>query len=240
MRIGEVHRPLRILVCDELRGRILSRVYPPGTRLVEEHLAEELAVSRNPVREALRVLEAEGFVEIVPRRGAVVASLSVSSSQELYEMLLSLETMAVEFAARKVTPHGATRLLDVVARAEAALASRDFATLAEISSEFHVVVLQMAQNQHLEWVLLQLRSRNVGFSHIGPPAVGRLAWLFAQEDGARGAVTVAEHRELAGAIAAGDAALAVHLSRTHLEAALAAYSTLARSERELELAPLQP
>ena len=235
MRIGEVHRPLRTLVCDELRERILAHTYPPGTRLVEEHLAEELGVSRNPVREALRVLEAEGFVEIVPRRGAVVASLSVGSSEELYELLLSLEGLAVEYAARKVTPADAALLSDVVTRAEAALAREDFEALAQLNSEFHVAVLRMAANPHLESVLTQLRTRNISFSHIGPPAVARLAWLFAQDGGARGRTTVAEHRELADAIAAGDEVLAVQISRRHVEAARTAYATLAGSEMEFEL-----
>ncbi|MGH3680478.1 MAG: GntR family transcriptional regulator, partial [Natronosporangium sp.] len=72
--IGEGHRPLRDKVVEELRRRIVNGGYAPGDRLTEDRLAEAFGVSRNPVREAIRVLEAEGFVVAQPRRSAVVAT----------------------------------------------------------------------------------------------------------------------------------------------------------------------
>ena len=72
--IGDRHLSLRDQVLAELRRRIIAADYRPGERLTEDRLAEDFGVSRNPVREALRVVEAEGFVELQPRRGAVVAS----------------------------------------------------------------------------------------------------------------------------------------------------------------------
>ncbi len=101
--LGEAHLPLRSVVQDELRRMILSGELPPGSRLVEDRLAERLGVSRNPVREAIRVLSAEGFVEVLPRRGAVVASMGQAEVAELFDARMALETLAARLAAPHVT-----------------------------------------------------------------------------------------------------------------------------------------
>jgi DNA-binding GntR family transcriptional regulator len=226
-RIGDEHRPLRVVVCDEIRRRILGHEYAPGERLIEEHIAEELAVSRNPVREALRVLEAEGFVQILPRKGAVVADLDVDHEEELYEILLHLESLAAQFAARKATDDDAASLLDIVQRSEQAAAAEDFVAVAELNSEFHTAVVGVARNSHLASVLAQMRTRNRGFSHIGPAAVARLSYVFEQKAGERGRAAAAEHRALAEAIIAGDEVTTVNVAQAHIEASRRAFSELA-------------
>ena len=84
--LGSSHVPLRDLVTDEIRRRILTGALPPGDRLVEDRLAEDLGVSRNPVREAIRVLATEGLVEVTPRRGAAVARPRPAHAEELFEV----------------------------------------------------------------------------------------------------------------------------------------------------------
>ena len=84
--VGEGHSSLRELIFEELRNRIVRNELPPGTRMVENQLAEELGVSRNPIREAIRMLEAAGFVRVLPRRGAIVAELSPLQANELFEL----------------------------------------------------------------------------------------------------------------------------------------------------------
>ena len=81
MTIGMNHLPLRDKVVEELRRRIIDCDYAPGHRLTEDRLADDFGVSRNPVREAIRVLEREGFLVALPRRGAVVASVSRRTSR---------------------------------------------------------------------------------------------------------------------------------------------------------------
>jgi DNA-binding GntR family transcriptional regulator len=232
MRIGDEHRPLRVVVCEEIRRRILSHDYAPGDRLVEEHIAEELAVSRNPVREALRVLETEGFVQILPRKGAVVADLGVDQEAELYEILLHLESLAAQFAARKATPDDAEQLLDIVERSEAAAAAEDFVAVAELNSEFHTAVVTVARNSHLASVLTQMRTWKRGFSHIGPAAVARLSYVFAQRAGRRARAAAAEHRALAEAIIAGDEVATASVAKTHIAASRQAYVELAEAATE--------
>ncbi len=101
MTVGRVHQPLRSLVSDELRRLVVTGELPPGSRIVEDRLAERLGVSRNPVREALQALAAEGFVEILPRRGAVVAQITPEQAEDLFDVRTALEPLAARLAARR-------------------------------------------------------------------------------------------------------------------------------------------
>src|SRR5204863_4533096 len=104
-------------VVGELRRRIIDGVYEPGDRLTGERLADDFGVSRNPVREAIRVLEAEGFLHAQPRRGAVVASLSVRDVEDLFDVRLSLETLAASLAAERLGQGDSTVLTKLLANA---------------------------------------------------------------------------------------------------------------------------
>jgi DNA-binding transcriptional regulator YhcF (GntR family) len=117
-RLGMLHVPLREAVTDALRKAILSKRLKPGERLVEEQLAAELEVSRNPVREALRVLESEGLVEISPRRGASVTQLSEEEARELVEVRAALEGLCARLAARRCTPSMKAEILALLNNGE--------------------------------------------------------------------------------------------------------------------------
>ena len=80
------YRPLRELVCETIRQAIVDGVFSPGERLMEIQLADEMGVSRTPVREAIRKLELEGFVVMIPRRGTYVADISIKDINEVYEI----------------------------------------------------------------------------------------------------------------------------------------------------------
>ncbi|MGH2684287.1 MAG: GntR family transcriptional regulator, partial [Actinomycetota bacterium] len=164
MSIGETHRPLRDVACDLIRDGIVSGQHPPGSRLVEEHLASELGVSRNPVREALRVLEAEGYVEMIPRRGAVVATLSASEASEIFEVRTALEALAARLAARKATGGDAAELDRLIAASQKALRKKDGRALSTLNTQFHQEVLRLAKNGYLRDVMMPLR--------------GRMQWIF--------------------------------------------------------------
>ncbi|MEP7025705.1 MAG: GntR family transcriptional regulator, partial [Actinomycetota bacterium] len=88
-RVGSSHLPLRDLVATEIRRLILDGTFRPGERLIEDRLAEQLGVSRNPIREAIRMLETEGFLDVSARRGSFVAVLSAEQAADLFEVRLA-------------------------------------------------------------------------------------------------------------------------------------------------------
>ena len=114
------HKPLSRTVADWLAQRIISGESAPGERLTEPRLAELAGVSRSPVREALRILEGEGLVEITPRHGARVTHVGVRDARELYECRLLLEPRCAYEATAAITPEGVAELDRIRAAMEAA------------------------------------------------------------------------------------------------------------------------
>ncbi len=203
--IGSSHRPLRDVVCDAIRDQIINGEHEPGSRLVEDRLADGLGVSRNPVREALRVLEAEGFVSMIPRRGAVVATLTQEEVNDIFEVRRALEALAARLAARRATPTQLKSLRKVLADADLAVTNGDAARITQLNSRFHEMVLDLAGNGYLKDVMLPLR--------------GRTQWIFSLTAGARGRHSLREHGELVEAIVDGDEDRAGRLAEAHIGAA---------------------
>jgi len=215
--LGAAHLPLRDLVTRELRRRILVGELAPGERLVEDRLAELLGVSRNPVREAMRVLATEGFVEVTPRRGAAVARLSADEAEELFDVRTALEGLAARLAARKRSPAAVERLRSLLERAKAAVATGDLAGVADLNTEFHAAVADAAGNAYLNLVM--------------EPMLRRSQWVFRQTADARGPHSWTEHVGLLEAIASGDEAAAEEHAVAHVAAARESYlSAVASSD----------
>jgi DNA-binding GntR family transcriptional regulator len=205
-------RPLlRDVVCDKIRAQIIDGQHPPGGRLVEDRLADQLGVSRNPVREALRILEAEGFVEMKPRRGAFVARLSAKDVSNIFDVRAALEAVVARSAARNATERDVTRIERVLDSAMSAVARGDLARVAVLNRRFHEQMLEMAGNVYLRDVLSPLR--------------GRMQTLFQVTAAARAAESLQEHRQLLEAIAAHDEAAAAELAVLHVEAVRASVPT---------------
>jgi DNA-binding GntR family transcriptional regulator len=200
--IGAEHRPLRDKVVEELRRRIIECDYAPGHRLTEDRLADDFGVSRNPVREAIRVLEREGFLVAQPRRGAVVASISAQDVEELFDVRLSLEVLAAQQAAHRIDDCGAAVLRGLVADAAEASTVSD---LAALNGRFHGEICRSSGNALLIGILDSLRDR--------------LEWIYRQSAVERAPHSWAEHEALAEAITAGDAEAAAHAAHTHVLAA---------------------
>ena len=208
-KVGDGYRPLRDVVCDAIRDQIMNGEHPPGARLVEDRLAAELGVSRNPVREALRVLEAEGFVEMIPRRGAVVASLSDKEVEEIFEVRLALEALAARLAARKSESDGQAALKKILSETRTALRRSEPAKLAALNTRFHEVVVDIADNGYLRDVMLPLR--------------GRMQWIFSRTVSQRAGHSLEEHFQLADAIVEHDEDRAAKLAENHIAAARRSY-----------------
>ena len=206
--LGMAHVPLRDQVRDEIRQRIIDGRLEPGTRIVERELAAELAVSRVPVREALRMLQTEGFISVVPRKGVEVRSLSRVDVVELFDVREALEVLATRRAAETATPARLRRLGQLLAKARKAIDTGDPAAAGAANDAFHDEIIRLADNGLLASML--------------EPLQGRLHWLFRQI--ADLDALWEEHKELFDAIASGDpdraAAQALHHVRANREVAL--------------------
>ena len=207
--IGRIHQPLREAVQDAIRAAIVAGRYPPGERLLEDQLANELDVSRNPVREALQALATEGFVAIEPRRGARVASISPARADELFQVREVLEGLAARLAAERRTPQQLADLQAIVAEGEARVAAEQLGELPDLNNRFHVALHAAAANAMLTEVLGRLS-----------PVI---TWVYARRIAERSTNSWSEHAAIVDAVAAGDAELAYRQASHHIASARAAY-----------------
>jgi DNA-binding GntR family transcriptional regulator len=211
-KIGAQHLPLRDQVLDALRKGIISGDYPPGERLTEDRLAEDFGVSRNPVREALRVAEAEGFVVILPRRGAVVASPSSATIDDIFAVRERLEPLAARLAAERATPTDVTALRALLDQALLATEQQDLRRVAELNSALHLQILEISGNPWLASIAKAL------YLHV--------QWVFQMTAKERAPHSAHEHIKLVDTIESGDGELAESVALEHLGAAsMAAHET---------------
>ncbi|MFC5834430.1 GntR family transcriptional regulator [Nonomuraea insulae] len=206
--LGARHAPLRDQVRDEVRRRIVEGLAAPGERLIEQDLADEFGVSRIPVREALRMLETEGFVEAVPRRGVVVRGLTREDLQHLYDVREALEVLAFRLAAERSKPSDVAVLRDHLDRAGRA---GEHEEISAANTAFHEAVVEMAGNPVLTSLL--------------EPLTGRLRWLISNSH--EHERQAQEHGALLDALADRDTERAAALALAHIRVsrahALAAY-----------------
>ena len=198
--------PLRDVVFNTLRQAILKGELKPGERLLEIALAERLGVSRTPVREAMRKLEQEGLVVMIPRRGAQVR--------------IALENVAIEKACKLITEDELGRLWVAAKEFEKTKAEGNLVRLAETDVAFHEIIYQASDNKRLNQVLNNLREQMYRY---------RVEYL--KEEQTRN-LLVSEHEELVKAIREGDVQKAQDISFHHLENQRKAIIRTIRAENE--------
>ena len=132
--------PLRDVVFNTLRQAILRGELKPGERLLEIHLANKLGVSRTPIREAVRKLELENLVIMIPRKGAVVAEITEKSLRDVLEVRRALEALVVKLACEKITDEEIEELKIAAKGFEEALTTGDVTIFAEADVKFHDVI----------------------------------------------------------------------------------------------------
>ena len=151
--------PLRDVVFNTLRQAILRGELKPGERLMEIQLANKLGVSRTPIREALRKLELEGLVNMVPRKGAEVADITETSLRDVLEVRKALEELSVQLACEKITEEEIEELKRVAERFKDTLDDQDVTKIAEADVAFHDVIYTATDNQKLILLLNNLREQ---------------------------------------------------------------------------------
>lgn len=217
MSIGAQFRSLRDVVADTLREQIVEGQLEPGRRLVERDLAEEYEVSRITLREAFQQLAAEGMVELVPRKGALVTELTPTAVDELFDVRVALESLAARRAAERRTDADLKRLRDILDRSAQAQQAGNQAAVATLNTEFHLAIIETARNKMLFDVSEPVRGH-----------LRRLFWMARQVDVS---TLGTEHEQLYSAIAQGLAELAGTIAHAHIEATRAPTLAILRSKQ---------
>ena len=145
--------PLRDVVFNTLRQAILTGELKPGERLMEIHLADQLGVSRTPIREAIRKLELEGLVTMIPRRGAEVAQITEKSMNDVLEVRRAVDALCVELACERITEEELQRLSEAcdafAEEAKKCEKEKDVKLLAQKDVALHDIIVQATGNQRL-------------------------------------------------------------------------------------------
>ncbi|MBD8975378.1 GntR family transcriptional regulator [Veillonella magna] len=201
----DAYKPLREVVSETLRQAIRDGIFKPGERLMEIPLSEELGVSRTPIREAIRKLELEGFVIMIPRRGTYVADISLKDISQVFEIRSALEELAGALAAERITAEEIEYLERMLVEIGTYIEKKDMDRIVEADVNFHEVLYKASRNERLVEIIHNLREQTLRFRTVSMNQPGRLA------------KTWEEHRLLVEAIADRDANKARKIARLHME-----------------------
>lgn len=166
-----------------LRERILSNELISGTRLVLRQLANQFDTSDIPVREALRMLERDGLVEMIPYRGARVTTLTAREIEETYFIRGHLESIATGLAAERITEAEVAVLDGLMVRMRAAVEAQDGPGFSELNQEFHRTIIAACGNEMLRDLTMDIWQRHSGFQRVFRMVPGRLAASQAEHEG---------------------------------------------------------
>ncbi len=158
LRLDE-YLPLRDVVFNTLRQAILTGELKPGERLMEIHLANRLGVSRTPIREAIRMLELEGLVTMIPRKGAEVSRISRQDISDVLEVRGSLDTLAVELACKRITEEELEELKEASENFKTAVRTGDLTDVAQADVAFHDRIVASSKNKRLVQMVNNLAER---------------------------------------------------------------------------------
>jgi DNA-binding GntR family transcriptional regulator len=200
---------LRDVAFGKIRNLIVSGALRPGERLIEESLGQRLGMSRNPVRESLKLLEREGFVTIQPYRGAVVSRLGRREAFEVFELREILDAFAARRAAENASTKDITRLRAILDQGRVAMEQGQLSRLPGLNSRFHSKVYAMAANAELQRSVDHLRLK--------------VEWIFAGYAATRGEAAWTEHTRIADALDARDPVQAARFATDHVERSKRAY-----------------
>lgn len=200
----DAYKPLREIVFETLREAIITGKLEPGERLMEIQMAEEMGVSRTPVREAIRKLELEGFVVMIPRKGAYVAGISIKDVTDVFEVRAALEALAAGLAAERITDQEIDRLGRSLVAYSEQTNQQNIEGIVETDTDFHDLLYKASRNERLLLIITHLRE-----------VIQRVRTVSLSQPG-RSKDAVDEHRQIVDAIADRNVELAQSLAREHI------------------------
>lgn len=201
------YKPLRDVVFENLRTAILDGNLKAGQRLMEVQLAEQLGVSRTPIREAIRKLELEGLVVMLPRKGAYVANMSFKDLIDVLEIRATLEGLAASLAAERRSDDDVVELEKLAKEFETCVREADVEGVLKKDVDFHEKIFLMANNKKLYQLITSLWEQ-----------VHRFRVTYVSNYDASLSL-VDEHNRILEAIKAGDTELAKKYATEHIELA---------------------
>lgn len=190
---------------ERLRHAIIAGRFRPGERVLELNLAKQMGISRTPIREAVRMLEQDGLVEVTPHRGTVIRKLTEEEAFNIYEVRAVLEGLAAKLAVERGSRDDIDKLRELFEAAKRAWKRRQKSAVIECNNRFHDTLAQMSGNRVLAKALGDLRA-SVNLLRI-------MSWSVAPKQPAR---TISEHGKIVRAIAAGNATRAQRYAMEHI------------------------
>jgi len=212
--------PLRDVVFKTLRQGILTGELKPGERLMEIHLANKLGVSRTPIREAIRKLELEGLVTMIPRRGAEVAQITEKSMKDVLEVRKVLDNLSVELACDRITEEEKELLQNACVDFEDAVKTGDFSMIAKTDVAFHDIIVAATRNIRLSQMVNNLAEQMYRY---------RFEYI---KDSSQHSRLVQEHKEICSGIVNGDKEKALEAIEAHIDNQEIAVLNQIRIDRE--------
>jgi len=190
-------------VYEMIKQRLLSQELEPGTKLREEDLADQLGVSRTPVREAINKLEREGLVEIIPRYGTFVANISSKDVEEIYQIREALECLAMRLALPRFRKDKLLELAHLHKECKVPVEKGDFDPFIKVDTAFHDLLVKLSKNKRLIRLMSNLNNQI------------RLGRLESFSVPGRARKSLAEHQRIIEAMLRGSAEEAENLVRQH-------------------------
>ncbi len=201
----EKHLTLREKILETIRDAISNGTLKPGEKVVEPELAERFGISRTPIREAFRQLESEGFLTVIPRKGAVVVSFSSRQVEEFYAIKSILEGYAAHLACKNLTAKEIEKLCLINERLKQLADESDIKHFFKIHNDFHELFWRAADNEKLYEMISGLVGKFQRLRYASLNLPGRML------------ISVQEHAKIIEAFKARDAALAEQLVRKNAE-----------------------
>jgi len=202
----ENYKPLREIVFEKLRDMIVNGDLRPGERLMEIKLAEMLGVSRTPIREAIRKLELEGLVVMLPRKGAYVADISKKEIMDVLEIRAALDKLAAGLATQRMTKTEKEELKKVLASFEKNFKLGNIEGMITDDIRLHDIIYIGAKNEKLQHIINNLREQ-----------ITRFRIIYLKEIYRKNEKLLDEHREIVDAILSGDIEKAQKMAEEHIK-----------------------
>lgn len=143
------HKSLSEYICQDLESRIVAGSLKPGQRIVEEELCRSFGVSRSPLREALRILESQGFVRREPRRGVSVTQISMKEAEDIYNIRARLDSLAIYLAIKKNNPGVVQKLKIMHQKMIKVSGENNVNEYFKLNQKFHEIIFQESDNEQL-------------------------------------------------------------------------------------------